>query len=155
MRTITPRDAVQPGASSARPRVPAAALWRSVMYDVGRRPVIYGHGPADAPASGRLCDLRPPPRLQPARGSRGPCGVWEGVCATGGRPLPPASWMDPGGRQADSLSSRAASQCLGKVLFILFLFCFFPAAPRDMWYLNSLTRDRTRLPTGEAWRLNH
>lgn len=30
----------------------------------GPGPVIYDQGPADAPASGRLCDLRPPPRLQ-------------------------------------------------------------------------------------------
>lgn len=49
MRTITPRDAVQPSASSARPRVPAAALRRSVMYDVLRGPVIYDHGPTMLP----------------------------------------------------------------------------------------------------------
>lgn len=49
MRTITPRDAVQPSASSARPRVPAAVLRRSVMYDVLRGPVIYNHGPAMLP----------------------------------------------------------------------------------------------------------
>ena len=49
MRTITPRDAAQPSASSARPRVPAAALWRQVMYDRGPGPVIYDQGPADAP----------------------------------------------------------------------------------------------------------
>lgn len=69
-----------------------------------------------------------------------------------------SSFLDGPGREAGRLvvfqgSLTVSGESPLHSFFVLF--CFFPAAPRDMWYLNSLTRDRTRLPTGEAWRLNH
>lgn len=77
-----------------------------------------------------------------------------GRAATGGRPLPPASWMDlEGGRQTCCLPGQPHS-VRGKSSFILFCFvsAFFLQIPRYV-VSNSWTRDRTRRPHREAWRL--
>ncbi|CAN0465502.1 unnamed protein product [Rangifer tarandus platyrhynchus] len=79
------------------------------MYDGGPSPVIYGQGPADAPASGRLCDLRPPPRLQLAMWSMLRLG--GSVCNRGKATA--SSSLDGPGREAGPQSSRQASRSWG------------------------------------------
>lgn len=66
-----------------------------------------------------------------------------------------SSFLDGPGREAGRLVVFQGSLTVsGKVLFVLFVFLQLHS---DMWRLNSLIRDRDRtwLPTGEAWSLNH
>ena len=65
-----------------------------------------------------------------------------------------SSFLEGPGREAGRLAVLQGSLTLSGESPLQSFF-FFSAAPRDMWHLNSLIRDRTRLPTGQAWSLNH